>query len=489
VIVIRRASLTFALLAGVALVTSATSPGAPAAPDPGTKTITLTRGGKTFERTVLDPEVVDGRAVRRGSVIVRFKSGTPESSKADAHRAAAAEQVHELKLPNAERVDVRPGSEKHALDVLRGRSDVEYAQLDGILKADYVPNDTRFSELWGMTKIRAPEAWDVTKSSSAVKIAILDCGIYSSSSTFAGPDGYGHVDVRSKVALEANFSTGTDTDDWCDHGTHVAGTAAAVTNNGAGVVGVGHDATLLNGKVLGDDGSGSESAVINGLMWAADNGAKVINLSLGAPTSCSPALQDGVNYAWNHGAVVVVAAGNDGSSTLSDLAQCANTLSVAATDSSDARASFSNYGLGVDVAAPGVGILSSDDTGGYASFSGTSMATPHVSGLAALVWTAGPSTNAAVVTRIRNTAAKIAGTGVYWESGRVDAAAAVAQPISPISPTMNWAASDSVDFDGDHMTDRGAIFRGLSPADSLWFAPGTFQIYFGATTDVPVPGD
>ena len=488
-IVVRRASLTLGFMAVIGLVTITGSHAAPTPPEPGTKTITVTRGGQTFERTVLDPEIVDGRAVRRGSVIVRFKNGVSASAKAEAHRAAAAEQVHELRLPNMERVDVRPGTENRALAAYRARPDVDYAQLDGIVKADYIPNDTRFSELWGMTKIHAPEAWDITKSSNAVKIAILDCGIYSSSSTYAGPDGFGHIDVRSKVVLEANFSTSADVDDWCDHGTHVAGTAAAVTNNNIGVAGVGHDAVLLNGKVLGDDGTGSDSAVINGIVWAANQNVHVINLSLGGDAPCSQAMQDAVNYAWNKGAVIVVAAGNAGSTTVTDLTTCNNTLSVAATDSSDAKASFSSYGTGVDVAAPGVSILSSDDTGGYASFNGTSMATPHVSGLAALVWTAGFATNAAVVARIKSTAIKIAGTGTYWEAGRVDAAAAVTPPAA-----MNWAANSSVDFDGDHKTDLGALYRGLSPSDSLWFAPatgggGAFQIYFGATSDIPVPGD
>src|SRR5205823_5760806 len=132
-------------------------------------------------------------------------------------------------------------------------------------------------------------------------------------------------------------------------------------------------------------------------------------LSLGAEVPCSSALQDAVNYAWNHGAVVVVAAGNAGSSPGSDLTQCANTLSVAATDSTDRRAAFSDWGPQVDVAAPGVGILSSDFVGGYDFFDGTSFAAPHVAGLAALVWASGASTNAAVVGRITNTASAIPG--------------------------------------------------------------------------------
>jgi thermitase len=488
----RRAPLALALVAFLGLVAVRGSAATPPPPSPGTKTITVVRGGKTYERTVLDPVDVDGQLVVPGSVVVRYKDGVTAAEMSDAHRAAAATAAHELKLARTEQLDVRPGTEKQAVAALEKRSDVEYAELDGVMKADEVPNDTLFSQEWGMTKIRAPQAWDVTHSTSAVKIAILDCGIFDKNSQYQGPDGYGHIDVRDKVIADANFSSSTDTDDWCNHGTHVAGIAAAVTNNALGVAGVGHDAVLMNGKVLGDDGSGSESQVINGLIWAANNNAHVINLSLGSTATCSQGMQDAVNYAWNHGAVVVVAAGNSGSYPPSNLARCNNTLSVAATDQNDARASFSSWGSQVDVAAPGVGIMSSTDDGLYKAFDGTSMASPHVAGLAALVWTTGAQTNQQVVDRITGSAAKIAGTGTYWHYGRIDAYAAVT--AGPNSGPRNSAANPSVDFDGDGLTDLGALYRGLSPADSLWYSSSTsggspFQIFFGQTTDIPVPGD
>ncbi len=134
-----------------------------------------------------------------------------------------------------------------------------------------------------MTKIRAPQAWDVTTSIPAVKVAVLDCGVYGYNSTFVGPDGIGHIDVRDKVDLHANFSGAPDSDDWCDHGTHVAGIAAAATNNAIGVAGAGFNARLYNGKVLDDSGSGTFERVVDGIYWAANNDAHVLNLSLGAP--------------------------------------------------------------------------------------------------------------------------------------------------------------------------------------------------------------
>ena len=407
----KRVSFSIVLVSIVALVAAGGAPGAdPSADPPGTKRVTVDRGSTSFETVVVDPVRVGGHLVRPGSLIVRFEAGSTASDQAEAHRAASASDVQEMHLPRAFSIRVRPGDEERALAAYRAQPDVAYAELDGVIRADYIPNDTRFAELWGMTKIKAPQAWDVTKSSSAVKIAVLDCGIYSSSSTFPGPDGFGHVDVRSKVVLEMNFTTSPNgTNDFCNHGTHVAGTAAAVTNNATGVAGVGHDAVILNGKVLGDDGSGLYSWVANGVVWAADQNVHVINMSLGALQACPSIMQDAINYAWARGVVVVVAAGNDSATPPSDLSRCANTLSVAATTSTDAKADFSNYGLQVDVAAPGVGILSSDFVGGYSSFNGTSMASPHVAGLAALVWTSGTaSTNAQVVGRITSTAVPIA---------------------------------------------------------------------------------
>jgi thermitase len=452
------------------------------------------RGGQAFQTVVLDPVDIDGQLVRPGSVIVRFKAGTTSTQQAEAHRAVQAVEAKPLRLPRASRIEVRPGEEKRAVAAYRARADVEYAQLDGFMTAFYVPDDTRFGEMWGMTKIRAPEAWDVTRSSNTVKIAILDTGIYGSNSEREGPDGVvGHADLRTKVVLHANLSTASTTDDFLNHGTHVAGTAAATTNNGTGVVGVGHDAVILNGKVLDDLGGGSDSTIVNGIVWAADNGAHVINLSLGYYGPCSAAIQDAVNYAWARGSVIVVAAGNNGSTPGSNLTLCDNTLSVGATDQMDAKASFSSWGPAVDVAAPGVDILSTNRLGTYSSFSGTSMASPHVAGLAALVWASGATTNAEVVSKITSTSVTTASTGVHWTYGRVDARAAVEPPPPPPPPEINWAANNSTDFNGDHMTDFG-LYRGRTPLDSLWYSPGSggataFQIYFGDTSDVPVPGD
>jgi thermitase len=270
---------------------------------------------------------------------------------------------------------------------------------------------------------------------------VLDCGIFEpGSSNFQAPDGeVGHPDLRAgKVIDRVNFTSSNNTDDLCNHGTHVAGIAAANTNNTMGVAGIGFNSRIVNVKVLGDNSSGSFSDVLDGILWAAGcNGstcgprrADIINLSLGAQSSCSSAMQSAINTAWNQGLVIVAAAGNNNRSSGFAPANCNRVVAVSASTSSDSKASFSNFGSWVDVAAPGVGILSTDHAGTYSSFNGTSMASPHVAGLAALVWTTPYNTsNQAVVDRIAATAKKNSLAGS--REGRVQAGAAVAPPVLP----------------------------------------------------------
>jgi subtilisin family serine protease len=213
-------------------------------------------------------------------------------------------------------------------------------------------------------------------------------------------------------------------DDGNGHGTHVAGTAAAETNNGTGGAGTCPNCRIMPVRVLDNNGSGSLSNVANGIAWASDNGAQVINLSLGGPGST--ALQDAVNYAWNRGSFLACAAGNDGTSSTTNARPGAytNCFAVASTTSSDSRSSFSNYGTWVEAAAPGSSIYSTWLGSSYNTISGTSMATPHVAGVAGLLRSQGLS-NSAIRSRLCNTSDRIAGTGSLWSCGRVNAYRAV----------------------------------------------------------------
>lgn len=375
----------------------------------------------------------DGREAIAGRAIVRFKDGTKASRRSQLHGMAAmpgtARPREVARVGRGFLVQLSAStSVDRALRAYSNLPEVLYAQPDLVVRVDHRPDDVLLEDQWALGKISAFDAWDVTKANSSIKVAILDCGIYhEGASEFPG-----HPDINGKVVADANFAGTPDADDWCDHGTHVAGTVAANTNNGIGVSGIGYDAALLNVKVLDDFGSGSSSTVANGITWATDNGAHVINMSLGGAGSCEldTTLQDAVDYAVANDVVVIAAAGNGDTDALFSPASCDGVLSVAATDEDDDRASFSNYGTWVDVAAPGVGILSTDYVGGYSSFSGTSMAAPHVSGIAALLWSTSFGTSAAaVVDRISGRADEISGTGTLWASGRVNAADAVGNVV------------------------------------------------------------
>lgn len=259
-------------------------------------------------------------------------------------------------------------------------NEVDYVEPDYTARAVETPDDTNFKQQWGLTKIQAPQAWNITHSANSIKIAILDSGIDSS-----------HIDLASKVVDKLNFTDSTTTEDIYGHGTAVAGIAAAATNNSTGVSGVGYNASLMNVKVIGDNGAGSYSWIIQGIIWSADNGANVINLSMGGDVD-SPSLKQAVDYAWSKGVVIVVAAGNSGNSKPSYPAYYDNCIAVAATDQNDHLYSFSNYGSWVDVAAPG-SAFSTIPGNSYGSRAGTSMASPLVSGLAGLAFAVAQDTN------------------------------------------------------------------------------------------------
>lgn len=326
---------------------------------------------------------------------------------------------------------------------------VEEAERDYINTVNYIPNDTSFGMQWSLVNtgqaiegkagtanadINADIAWDVTKG-QGVKVAIIDTGIDE-----------GHPDLSSKIISKKIFN-GTSINDVYGHGTHVAGIIGAITNNSQGVAGVCPECQLVIAKALDDSGKGPDSVWIEALLWAADQGVKVINISFGSSTN-STAKQDAVNYAWNKGIVIVSSSGNNGNTQ--QMYPCANSnvLCVSATDNKDQKSSFSNYGTWVDVAAPGSRMLSTlprtpstlqqqkNQPTTYGYLDGTSMATPVASGLAGLVWASQEASSANdVVRKITETADDIPGTGQYWAYGRINAAAAVGAGLAA-SPTI-----------------------------------------------------
>ena len=267
---------------------------------------------------------------------------------------------------------------------------------------------------WGVDRVDADLA---NNTGAGVTVCVVDTGIDKD-----------HPDLQANIVGGRNFvakGATVDPTKWDDdngHGTHVAGTIAAVDNT-IGVVGVAPSASLLAAKVLNRQGSGYLSDVIAGVDYCVQNGAKVVSMSLGSNSDVQ-AFHDAVDAANANGVLLVAAAGNDYGGTVSYPAAYDSVVAVSATDSADNLASFSNVGPQVELAAPGVSILSTYKGGGYTTLSGTSMATPHVSGVAALAWEANPLlTNAEVRTLLQSTADDLGAVGKddYFGHGLVDA--------------------------------------------------------------------
>lgn len=337
-------------------------------------------------------------AVYNSQVLVRFAPSTPP--------AAASSLLTELGAVRVGRVygtDVlvvrAPAAPDELVRQLDGSPLVDYAEPDAIMRLFLSnPNDPRFGEQYAHTRMSSVTGWSsypgAYTSTGGPLIAVIDTGIDTNHEDLVG-----RIDTsKSGCFLGSLLCLFSGFEDDNGHGTHVSGIAAATTNNGKGVAGVAFNTTIIALKVCDLTGSCPTSAVAGALRAARDRGAKVANMSLGGPGN-SATLQSAVQYAAAGGVVLVAAAGNDGNSTLSYPAAYAEVISVAATDSNDNRASFSQQNADVELAAPGVNVLSSYNTGGYTNLSGTSMASPHVAGLAALLRGQNPSWTS---TQVRN---------------------------------------------------------------------------------------
>lgn len=281
-----------------------------------------------------------------------------------------------------------------------------------------VPNDTLYSEYqWNLPEIATETGWNVTKGSEDIVVAVLDTGVQLD-----------HPDLQGRIVEGKNIvDPSNPPEDDVGHGTHVAGIIAAEVNNNEGVAGMTWFTKIMPIKVLDSTGSGSTYSVAEGIIWATDHGANVINMSLGNYAEAE-FLHDALRYAYDHGVVIIAATGNDNTDRPGYPAAYAEVLAVSATDPDETRAEYSNYGDYIDVVAPGTSIPSTYPGSRYAALSGTSMACPHVAALASLIRAANPElTNEEVMDLLRRTARDLGESGkdIEFGYGQIDVKSAL----------------------------------------------------------------
>ncbi|WP_164015956.1 PA14 domain-containing protein [Pyxidicoccus trucidator] len=368
-----------------------------------------------------------------GQFLLKFRAGLRAADKAALlreHGGAFFHRSEALDIDAAEFPALRAASPRAAealLNALRHHPAVEAVEPNYLYQLAYTPNDPYANPAtqgsadyqWNLATVQAYGAWDITQGSSSVIIAIVDTGIQLN-----------HPDLAAKMLAGYDFiAPGTPPSNDSaseDHGTRVAGVAAAVTNNGTGVAGMCPQCLILPVRVFGPNGA-TATSISDGIVWAANQGARVMNLSFAGPGN-SFAIENAINYAWGRGAFMACAAGNGNSPTKLYPAASANCFAVTASKGDDSRYTWNGggvtYGTWVHVAAPGDYLRTTDVGSGYANQSWSSIAAPNVAGLAGLLAAQG-LTNQQTRDRICATADRTATTGTDWSCGRINAARAV----------------------------------------------------------------
>ncbi|MCK4644614.1 MAG: S8 family serine peptidase [Candidatus Aminicenantes bacterium] len=443
--------------------------------------------GRTENQILEKKPVIAGQRYVPGEIIVKFKPGVDQSiitninsmNNAVAFYTSRAAGFKRLKIPHGRSVSEMVGR-------YRKNPRVEYAEPNYILSAHWVPDDPYYSDQWHLDNpdyggINMEAAWGIS-TGSGVKVAVIDTGV-----AYEDYDGF----LQAPDLANTSFVAGYDfvngdphPNDDDGHGTHVTGTIAQSTHNGIGVAGVAYNCSIMPIKVLDNFGEGTYANVADGIYFAANNGAQVINMSLGGGYD-SETLEEAVAYAYGKGVTIVASSGNDGVDSLDyPAAYDAYVIAVGATRYDEAIAYYSNYGVGLDIVAPG-GDLTADQNGdgygdgvlqqtfgygdptdfGYWFYHGTSMASPHVAGVAALVIANGVTGPDAVREVLQSTADDLGPNG--WDEtygwGLLNAAAALTAepdeelPSTPTDLSTTPVSGSQVDLTWTESTDNVGV--------------------------------
>lgn len=367
------------------------------------------------------------------SIILDFKEDVPSARISDEIQGLSAKYNQQVDLNSVfsigDRIYIIKGDKKVLKELKRSSlsKDTEYIEPNYLYRANAVPDDPQYNRQWNFRAINVEQAWDETRG-AGVTVAVIDTGVSI-------------VPDLKLTKFVPGYDFVTNKDDASDdngHGTHVAGTIAQSTNNGYGVAGIAYEASIMPLKVLAASGGGTVADIAEAIKFAADNGASVINMSLGGG-GASNMMEEAIKYAHDKGVVIIAAAGNEGRNAASYPARYPDVISVAATNPAGDKASYSNFGAGVDISAPGGSAEGSDSskiiqntinpaTGEsvFVGFPGTSMAAPHVSGVAALVKSTGVETPDEIRSILLQSARKVQEDHLnHFGSGHLDANAAV----------------------------------------------------------------
>ncbi|MCX6612388.1 MAG: S8 family serine peptidase [Acidobacteria bacterium] len=407
-----------------------------------------------------------------GRLLVGFRANVlPSQAQAviSAHGARSSRQIGSFPIHI---VELPPAANANAVaNAFRGRAEVQFTESDMLLPPVQVtPNDPSYSSQWHLPKIEAPSAWLTSKGSSAIQIAILDTGVDP-----------GHSDLYTKLVSGWNFfDNNSDSRDVYGHGTKVAGTAAALSNNGIGGAGVSWNSLIMPIRVTDASGYATYSDLAAGLIWAADRGARVANMSFDVTGSST--VSSAAQYFQSKGGVVVSSAGNSG--TASTLAPSPYIITVSATDPNDAIYSWSTTGNRVTLSAPGC-VFTTFNGNTYGSACGTSFSSPVVAGVAALLLATNPNlTPAQVVAILQSSSDDLGSIGLdpIFGYGRVNANKALAMAFNPPSTNSGSPAPTPTPVPTDT---QAPVIRILSPAAGT-FVSSNLSVTFSATDNVGV---